>query len=135
MVHGVALASWCVLEYRYQMTALLISKVFSQEDSASEPLLSPSCDKEPPTLGPTEAMSSEDPRETKCDRRSGDSATALDPDAEFGGRETRKKWETRLLLKLDARMTILLIIYSLNYVSFTRPMGFRRVFGYSLHID
>jgi hypothetical protein len=45
MVYGVALTSRCVLEYWYQMTALLIPKVFSQEDSESEPLLSPSCDK------------------------------------------------------------------------------------------
>jgi hypothetical protein len=80
-------------------------------------------------------MPSEDPRETKCDHRSRDSATTLDPDAEFGGIEARKKLEKRLLLKLDTRMSILLVIYILNYVSCTRQMGFRRVFGYSLRAD
>ncbi|KAF9646956.1 MFS general substrate transporter, partial [Thelephora ganbajun] len=45
-----------------------------------------------------------------------DSETALDPDAEFGGTEARKKLERRLLLKLDARMSILVIIYILNYI-------------------
>ena len=45
MVYGVALTSRCVLEYWYQMTVLLISKVFGQGGPESEPLLSPSCDK------------------------------------------------------------------------------------------
>lgn len=40
-----------------------------------------------------------------------------DPDAEFGGAEARRKLERKLLLKLDARMFILVIIYILNYVS------------------
>ena len=41
-----------------------------------------------------------------------------DPDAEFGGAEARRKLERKLLLKLDARMFILVIIYILNYVGF-----------------
>lgn len=40
-----------------------------------------------------------------------------DPDAEFGGSEARKRLEKKLLLKLDLRMSILIIIYILNYVS------------------
>lgn len=44
-----------------------------------------------------------------------------DPDAEFGGAEARRKLERRLLLKLDARMFILVIIYILNYVSTSFP--------------
>jgi hypothetical protein len=81
-------------------------------------------------------MSSEVPREMNCDYRSRDSAAALHPDAEFGGSEARKKLEKRLLLKLDARMSILIVIYILNYVSCTRQMSFRRVFGtHSIQID
>ena len=41
---------------------------------------------------------------------------ATDPDAEFGGSEAREQLETRLLRKLDARMSILILIYILNYV-------------------
>jgi hypothetical protein len=55
-------------------------------------------------------MSSEGPRGTEYDHRSRDPATALDPDAEFGGSDARKKLEKRLLLKLDARMSILFVI-------------------------
>jgi len=40
-----------------------------------------------------------------------------DPDNEFGGKEARKTLERRLLLKLDLRMSILVVIYILNYVS------------------
>ena len=44
------------------------------------------------------------------------------PDAEFGGAEARRKLERKLLLKLDARMFILVIIYILNYVSHSYEM-------------
>lgn len=37
-------------------------------------------------------------------------------DAEFGGHEARQKLEKKLLRKLDARMSILIVIYILNYV-------------------
>lgn len=37
-------------------------------------------------------------------------------DAEFGGPEERKKLERRFLWKLDLRMSILIIIYILNYI-------------------
>lgn len=40
-----------------------------------------------------------------------------DPDAEFGGTEERKRLEKKLLLKLDLRMSVLIVIYILNYVS------------------
>lgn len=40
-----------------------------------------------------------------------------DPDAEFGGHEARKVMERKLLRKLDLRMSILIVIYILNYVS------------------
>ncbi|TFK55474.1 MFS general substrate transporter, partial [Heliocybe sulcata] len=39
-----------------------------------------------------------------------------DPDAEFGGREARRQMEKRLLRKLDLRMSILIVIYILNYI-------------------
>ena len=38
-------------------------------------------------------------------------------DAEFGGRESRQRLERKLLRKIDARMSILVVIYILNYVS------------------
>ena len=37
-------------------------------------------------------------------------------DEDFGGTENRKIMERKLLRKLDARMSILIIIYILNYV-------------------
>ncbi|KAH9179609.1 MFS general substrate transporter [Lactarius sanguifluus] len=40
----------------------------------------------------------------------------LDIDAEFGGKEARLKLEWKLLRKLDMRMSILIVIYILNYV-------------------
>jgi len=85
-------------------------------------------------------MSSKDLKETKRDEHilehhNRDSETALDPDVEFGGSEARRKLEKRLLLKLDARMSILVVIYILNYVSFTLKMAFRRVFRCWLHAD
>ena len=52
-----------------------------------------------------------------------DSRAVSDPDAEFGGTEARKELEKRLLLKLDARMSILIVIYILNYVSSTLCVG------------
>ena len=45
------------------------------------------------------------------------SESALDPDAEFDGTEARKRLEKRLLLKLDVRMSILIVIYIFNFVS------------------
>jgi hypothetical protein len=39
-----------------------------------------------------------------------------DPDAEFGGPEERKKLEKKLLRKLDIRISVLIVIYILNYV-------------------
>ena len=40
-----------------------------------------------------------------------------DRDAEFGGTEARKALEKKLLRKVDLRMSILIFIYILNYVS------------------
>lgn len=39
------------------------------------------------------------------------------PDTAFGGPVARKALEKRLLLKIDLRMTILILIYILNFVS------------------
>ncbi len=41
----------------------------------------------------------------------------IDPDAEFGGLEARRRLERKLLWKLDLRMSVLVFIYILNYVS------------------
>jgi hypothetical protein len=75
-------------------------------------------------------MPSKDLEETNRDKRaldyhSRDSEAAPDLDAEFGGTEARKELEKRLLRKLDARMSILIVIYILNYVSCAPWMGFR----------
>ena len=40
-----------------------------------------------------------------------------DVDKEFGGHEARKQLEKKLLRKLDMRVSILIVIYILNYVS------------------
>ena len=37
-------------------------------------------------------------------------------DSDFGGTEARKRLERKLLWKLDLRMSILVVIYVLNYV-------------------
>ncbi|KAJ7283698.1 MFS general substrate transporter [Mycena rebaudengoi] len=55
----------------------------------------------------------------------------LDPDATFGGKHARQKLEAQLLFKLDARMSILILIYILNYIdrnaaSAARLYGFER---------
>jgi len=42
-----------------------------------------------------------------------------DRDAEFGGTEARKALEKKLLRKVDLRMSILIFIYILNYVSYS----------------
>lgn len=41
-----------------------------------------------------------------------------DPDAEFGGTEARRLLETKLVRKIDLRMSIMVVIYILNYVRF-----------------
>lgn len=46
-----------------------------------------------------------------------DAGRIVDPDAEFGGREERLRIERNLLWKVDIRMSMLIFIYILNYVS------------------
>ena len=43
-------------------------------------------------------------------------AVPEDPDAEFGGHEARQELERKLVRKIDIRMSILTVIYILNYV-------------------
>ncbi|KAL5488091.1 hypothetical protein ACEPAI_6199 [Sanghuangporus weigelae] len=45
-----------------------------------------------------------------------DAGNIVDPDAEFGGREERLRLERNLLWKVDSRMSILILIYILNYI-------------------
>lgn len=52
--------------------------------------------------------------------RGGSAASPEDPDAEFGGAEARQALEKKLLRKIDMRMSILVVIYILNYVSCPR---------------
>ena len=74
-------------------------------------------------------MPSKDLEETRCNecplQRYRDAQVVSDPDAEFGGAEARKRLEKSLLLKLDARMSILIVIYILNYVSCASPKVFQ----------
>jgi hypothetical protein len=59
-----------------------------------------------------------EPRKLSSERS--DSQVGIeDKDAEFGGTEERKRLEKKFLLKLDLRMSILILIYILNYVSFS----------------
>jgi hypothetical protein len=50
-----------------------------------------------------------------------------DPDAEFGGTEARKKLERKFLLKLDLRMSIMVVIYILNYVHLFFGIIFKKI--------
>lgn len=45
---------------------------------------------------------------------------AAGDDSDFGGPDARKALERRLLWKLDLRMSILVVIYVLNYVRTTK---------------
>jgi hypothetical protein len=54
------------------------------------------------------------------EEHAGEPAAALDIDPEFGGREARLSLERKLLRKLDMRMSILVLIYILNYVRLSR---------------
>jgi len=55
--------------------------------------------------------------DTRFIQAGGNTQTVRDYDAEFGGPEERRRLEKKLLRKIDARMSILVIIYILNYVS------------------
>ncbi|EIN10908.1 MFS general substrate transporter [Punctularia strigosozonata HHB-11173 SS5] len=59
----------------------------------------------------------------------------LNDDAEFGGTEERKKLEKKLLRKLDLRMSILIVIYILNYIDRNNASAARlRGFESDLHL-
>ncbi len=71
-------------------------------------------------------MSNEDKDVEKRDRTStssiahdSDDGGDKDLDAEFGGPEQRKILEKKFLWKLDLRMSVLIVIYILNYVRFS----------------
>ncbi|KAM5540332.1 hypothetical protein V8D89_005790 [Ganoderma adspersum] len=56
-------------------------------------------------------------------------------DEQFGGTEARKKLERKLLRKLDARMSILIVIYILNYIDRNNASAARlRGFEDDLHL-
>ncbi|KAJ8474746.1 hypothetical protein ONZ45_g15847 [Pleurotus djamor] len=61
---------------------------------------------------------------------------AADPDAEFGGREARLVLEKKLLWKIDLRMSILIVIYILNYID-RNNAGAARLKGFEadLHLQ
>lgn len=53
-------------------------------------------------------------------------STSDDPDNEFGGKVARKMLERKLLWKLDLRMSIMVVIYILNYVNSRIGFPFER---------
>lgn len=50
------------------------------------------------------------------DNRIDSDVESYEKDAEFGGSEARRRLEKKLLLKVDLRMSILVLIYILNYI-------------------
>ncbi|KAF8195947.1 MFS general substrate transporter [Mycena galopus ATCC 62051] len=72
-----------------------------------------------------------DDRDDEHDRLLLSEDQEIDPDAAFGGKLGRTELEARLLSKLDTRMSILIVIYILNYIdrnnaSAARLHGFER---------
>ncbi|KAF9075884.1 MFS general substrate transporter [Rhodocollybia butyracea] len=64
------------------------------------------------------------------------SLNETDPDAKYGGRESRMALERKLLWKIDTRMSILVIIYILNYVDRNNAAAARlRGFETDLHLQ
>ncbi|KAG8936933.1 hypothetical protein FRC02_010023 [Tulasnella sp. 418] len=60
---------------------------------------------------------------------------SYDVDAEFGGTEARKVLERKLLRKLDLRMSIMVLIYILNYIDRNNAAAARlRGFEEDLHL-
>ncbi|KAF8231887.1 sugar transporter [Tricholoma matsutake] len=58
-----------------------------------------------------------------------------DPDAEFGGTEARRLLETKLVRKIDLRMSIMVVIYILNYIDRNNAGAARlRGFEKDLHL-
>ncbi|KAH9480026.1 MFS-type transporter cnsO [Psilocybe cubensis] len=57
-----------------------------------------------------------------------------DPDGEFGGTEARKVLERKLLWKVDLRMSILVVIYILNYID-RNNAGAARLRGLQSDLD
>ncbi|KAH6914957.1 sugar transporter [Coprinopsis sp. MPI-PUGE-AT-0042] len=68
-----------------------------------------------PELANAQGDNLAEPRKLSSERS--DSQVGVDDkDAEFGGTEERKRLEKKFLLKLDMRMSILVLIYILNYI-------------------
>ncbi|KAI0952280.1 hypothetical protein AcV7_008143 [Taiwanofungus camphoratus] len=62
-------------------------------------------------------------------------ANVLNGDEQFGGHEARKRLEKKLLRKLDLRVSILIIIYILNYIDRNNASAARlRGFEADLHL-
>lgn len=66
-------------------------------------------------MTPRRSVSSDDGK-VDVQGRDGDSKPQVG-DEEFGGTEARERLEKNLVRKLDLRMSILIVIYILNYVS------------------
>ncbi|KAG5646599.1 hypothetical protein DXG03_002903 [Asterophora parasitica] len=62
--------------------------------------------------------------------------TSLESDHEFGGKDARAKLERSLLRKIDRRMSILVLIYILNYIDRNNAAAARlRGFEEDLHLE
>lgn len=66
------------------------------------------------------------PVEERRSNEKDDVSTHDDTDDEFGGSEARKALERKLLWKIDLRMSILVVIYILNYVNPFTNFSFER---------
>lgn len=102
-------------------TMLFASALFSLHEvlyRVSQLLAGSTGNQNPPYTSVPASISETDFHDDFADERTEDMATddANHPDAEFGGSEARKQLEKQLLWKLDARMSILVVIYILNYV-------------------
>ncbi|KAI0068747.1 MFS general substrate transporter [Artomyces pyxidatus] len=71
----------------------------------------------------------------EVDDRQENASVSIDVDAEFGGPEARQKIEKKLLRKLDMRMSILILIYILNYIDRNNASAARlKGFEQDLHL-
>ena len=70
--------------------------------------------------------------DTRIEQSESDSPDIRYYDAEFGGPEERGRLEKKLLRKIDTRMSILVVIYILNYVSLLVELTWlsRQAFGF-----
>ncbi len=63
------------------------------------------------------SLAIEDKAELESGVVAGSPVKDADPDAKYGGHDARLALERKLLRKLDIRMSVLILVYILNYAS------------------